>query len=78
MKITQLRGDLAAFRKLHAHACLRAGRYYEAQLQLPVEWKEEEFPVPVQRCRVSYDPTCFTIRMHCRSAWNNLCGCPHR
>ncbi len=43
-------------RLFHAHACLRASRYYEAQLQLPVEWKEEGFPVPEQGCRVSYDP----------------------
>lgn len=46
-------------RFFHAHACLRAGRYYEAQLQVPVEWKEEGFPVPVQGCRVSYDPDLF-------------------
>ena len=43
-------------RLFHAHACLRAGRYYEAQLQLPVEWKEEGCPTPEQGCRVSYDP----------------------
>lgn len=46
-------------RFFHAHACLRAGRYYEAQLQVPVEWKEEGFPVPEQGCRVSYDPDLF-------------------
>ena len=43
-------------RLFHTHACLRAGRYYEAQLQLPVRRKEEGFPVPEQGCRVSYDP----------------------
>ena len=43
-------------RLFHTHACLRAGRYYEAQLQLPVEWKEEGCPTPEQGCRVSYDP----------------------
>lgn len=43
-------------RLFHAHAYLRASRYYEAQLQLPVGRKEEGFPVPEQGCRVSYDP----------------------
>lgn len=43
-------------RLFHAHAYLRASRYYEVQLQLPVGRKEEGFPVPEQGCRVSYDP----------------------
>lgn len=43
-------------RLFHAHAYVRASRYYEAQLQLPIEWKREEFPTPEQGCRLSYDP----------------------
>lgn len=43
-------------RFFHAHAYLRASRYYEAQLQLPVECKGEGLPVPEQGCRLSYDP----------------------
>ncbi len=43
-------------RLFHAHACLRASRYYEGQLQLPVEWKGDGLPAPEQGCRASYDP----------------------
>ena len=43
-------------RFFHAHAYLRASRYYEAQLQLPVECKGEGLPAPEQGCRLSYDP----------------------
>ena len=43
-------------RLFHAHAYQRASRYFEAQLQLPVEWKEEGWPAPEQGCRLSYDP----------------------
>ncbi|MFQ9021035.1 MAG: hypothetical protein ACLR6J_06045 [Parabacteroides merdae] len=35
---------------------LRAGRYYEAQLQLPVEWKKKDARRRNKGCRVSYDP----------------------
>lgn len=43
-------------RLFHAHAYQRASRYFEAQLQLPVEWKGESLPAPEQGCRLSYDP----------------------
>ena len=43
-------------RFFHAHAYLRASRYYEAQLQLPVVCKGEGLPAPEQGCRLSYDP----------------------
>ncbi len=43
-------------RLFHAHACLRASRYYEGQLQLPVEWKGDGLPAPELGCRASYDP----------------------
>lgn len=43
-------------RFFHAHAYLRASRYYETQLQLPVECKGEGLPAPEQGCRLSYDP----------------------
>ncbi len=37
----------------HAHAFIRAARYYGAQLQYGIEQTE---PSPLQGCRVSYDP----------------------
>lgn len=51
--LSETEGQMRLF---HAHACLRASRYYEGQLQLPVEWKGDGLPAPELGCRASYDP----------------------
>ena len=62
-------------RFFHAHAYLRASRYYEAQLQLPVECKGEGLPAPEQGCRLSYDPDLY---YNPDALPNNPCRCLFR
>ena len=44
----------------------------------PSNGKKKGFPFRNKDAACRMIPTCFIIRTHCRSAWNNLCGCPHR
>ena len=63
-------------RFFHAHAYLRASRYYEAQLQLPVKGKVCLHPNKVAVCRMI--PTSIITPMRCLFGWNNPCRCLFR